>query len=179
MENIFTEEQMGEFAKQAVAKFMPEMKKMMDNASCEFENAITDNAWQMYNNHKEKIDRELIAEITERFKKEPENHRFNDLREKLFEENKESIIPVLTQDAVSRALDIVLNRYTHQHYYFSWRWKEEILRFVLENWDKLKDDARINQGILSDKQKDKEEIAYWKEEAMKYKSLAGTEDLSE
>jgi hypothetical protein len=175
----YTEEQLKALTEAAVANFMPALKKTMEDAACEFEISVRDNAWQSYQYHKDKIDNTLIEEIVGRFKGDPTSFKFNGLREKLFEENKEKLIPILTQDAVSRALDIVLNRYTHLDHYFSWRWKDEILRYVLENWDKLKDDKRINDGILRDKQKDLDTIEYWKKEAAKFKALAGNVDYSD
>lgn len=42
-----------------------------------------------------------------------------------------------------------MENYTHRDYMFSWKWKDAIIHVIQNNWDKFKNDERINNGLLS------------------------------
>ena len=103
--------------------------------------------YEHYENHKDKVERELIKAITEEYVKEPSLYKYSALRKKLWEENKEEIIETLTDEAIKGNMENILERYTNKDYHFNWQWKDGIVKVVLENWDKFKDDERIKDGF--------------------------------
>lgn len=110
-------------------------------------NQLSGYLYEHYVNNKNKIENELICSITEEYVKNPKEYKYKDLRAKMFLENKEEIIKVLTDEAIYQSVENVIEQYTHRNYHFEWRWKDGIARFILENFDKFKDDERVNDWI--------------------------------
>ena len=103
--------------------------------------------YEHYTNMREKIKGELIEEITEQYVKNQKDYAYKDLRRKIWEENKEEIVKNLTDEAIKDSVENVIMEYTHRNYHFNWDWKDNIVRIILQNWDKFKDDERIKQAF--------------------------------
>jgi hypothetical protein len=145
LDSVFTEKQVEEVSdkilKSTVEKFKSELS---DN----FYNGMSVFLYEHYENISEDIHRKLIDEITEEFVSRPSDYRFYKLRQKLFNENKEILVKELTDEAIQKSVSDVIWEYTDRNYSFSWKWKDAIVKIIIENWHQLKDDERINNGLL-------------------------------
>lgn len=108
---------------------------------------IEEYLYEHYQNNKAKIEEELINSIAEEYIENPKEYKFAKLRKKMFAENKEMLTKVLTDEAIYSRVEAVIEQYTHRNYFFEWRWKDGIARFILENFEKFKDDERVNRWI--------------------------------
>jgi hypothetical protein len=144
LDKILTEEQATEVAKKILSKTC---KKLIDEINSVFYSETESYLYEIYTNLKSKIETELIDDVTERFIKDPMHYKYYELRKKIFNENKEEILKPLTDDAIIQTMENILLQYTHRENYFNWQWKDGIVKLILENWDKFKDDERINENF--------------------------------
>jgi len=145
LNKVFTEKDVEEVSNKILKSTI---EKIKDELSERFYNDTECFLYEHYSNVSDRIHKELIDEITEEFVKDPKAYKFFGLRKKLFNENEELLIDVLTEEAVENAIKNVILKYADEDYVFQWRWMDAILKVILENWDKLKDDKRMNSAML-------------------------------
>lgn len=145
MRNVFEEEEVNnlvdKFTKDTVDKLKP---NLLDDVY----QTVSDYLYEHYQNIQDKIEAELIRSICETFVRNPMEYKFAELRKKIFNENKEELTSLLTEEGIDKSVDIVMNKYTSKDYYFEWKWKDNIAEFILDNWNKFKDDKRIESALL-------------------------------
>jgi len=140
LDKIFTEEQVQELSKRVIDHVD---KKLKDEVLYSLYNELDSYLWQHYENHKEKVEATLIDEITDRFKSDPDSYKYKDLRKRLWEENKEALTKKLTDEAIQECVENVILDYTHREYHFNHMWLDGIAKVIFNNWDRFKEDARI------------------------------------
>lgn len=141
---IMTEEQVAKVAENILVKTRDKIKEQIGD---DFYRELSGFLYEHYSNHKDRVKEELIKEITEQYVKDPNSYQFKDLRRKIFDENKEEIVKSLTDEAIKDSVENVIQKYTHRDYHFSWQWKDNIVKLILKNWDKFKDDERIKEAF--------------------------------
>jgi len=145
LNKVFTEEQVNEVSEKILKS---SIEKINNDLNSRFYDEMKSFLYEHYQNVSDSIHKELIKEITEEFIKDPLLYKFAGLRQKLFNENKDLLIKTLTDEAIEKNVEDVIWQHTNQNYQFDWKWKNAIIRIILENWNKLKDDERINNGLL-------------------------------
>lgn len=148
MENInklFTEEQVNEVSQKILKSSISKITEELSNS---FYQEMDNYLFEHFENAKQKIENTLISEITEEFIKNPTDYKYAKLREKLFLENKETLIKTLTDEAIFRNVENIMLSYTHKNHDFGWMWKDAIIRIIAENWHTFKDDERVNNRLL-------------------------------
>jgi len=141
---IITEKQVEDIAERILAKTRDKIKDQIGDG---FYNELRNYCYEHYTNHKDRVEAELIDEITEKFVKEPDLYKFGNLRKKIWYENKDEIVKTLTDEAIKDSVENVIQDYTHRDYHFNWQWKDGIVEIILKNWDKFKDDERIKEAF--------------------------------
>ena len=121
--------------------------QVIDLISDEFYDQIQAYLYQHYDNFKDRIESELIKKITEEFIENPKNHKFSDLRKKIFTENKELLTKVLQDEVIFNNVEDIIIEYTRKEYHFNWRWMNGIAEVIKKNWNLFKDDKNINQSF--------------------------------
>lgn len=144
MLDIYKEEEVSRLANE-IAKESSE--KLKDILLDKFYEDISSYLYQHYQNNKQNVEGELIQSICEEYVKNPKDYKFANLREKMFLENKEEMIKTLTDEAIYKSVEDVIQKYTSRNYRFEWKWKDGIARFILENFSQFKDDERVNDWI--------------------------------
>ena len=142
MKDIYEEKEIEELSDKVLLSVRDKVKEQIADAV--YDN-LSSYLYDHYRNNKDKIEGELITSITEEYVKNPKDYKFAKLREKMFKENKDLLIKTLTDEAIQKSVENVINEYTHRDYHFAWRWKDGIANFIVNNWDKFKDDKNINE----------------------------------
>jgi hypothetical protein len=156
LNKIFTENDVNSLADAVLKK---SVEKVSDELATNFTSEMADCIYQHYQEVRARIESELIKEITEEFVSNPMQYKFSKLREKLFLENKDLLIKTLTDEAIFKSVEDVIENYTHRNYQFQWRWKEAIVKIVFENWSKFEDDQIVNNQLLREIKRLKSQIA--------------------
>ncbi len=149
---VFTEEQAETQAGKVLDKIRDKIKSQIGDA---FYQEYSAYLYEHYMNHKDKIINELIVEITDQFVNEPTNYKYVALRKRLYQENKEVIDATLTKDVIEEGIKNILFGFVNNSFPFDWKWKDGIVKFIVDNWDNFKDDDRIKQafGLVIDRLK--------------------------
>ena len=142
MEPIYNEEEVSMLVDNFSKKVTEKLKAdLLDSLYQDVSNYL----YEHYQNFHEKIERDLIKSICGEYTKDPTQYKFADLRKTMFNENKEELTKILTDEAIEKSVEDVIEKYTHRDYHFEWRWKDGISKIILEKWDNFKDDERIKQ----------------------------------
>ena len=145
LDNLFTEVQVEEVSEKILKSTIEKIKAELSD---KFYNEMNSFIYEHYKNASDEIHEKLIKEITDEFISDPRGSVFSTLRQKLFNENKELLISVLTDEAIEKSVESVIWQHIDKNYYFNWKWEDAILRVIGENWHKFKDDERVNNGLL-------------------------------
>jgi len=157
LNEVFTEKQVEEVSDKILKSTIGKIKtELSDNFYNEMSSFIND----YYNNISDTIHENIIKEITEEFVTDPKEYKFLKLRQKLFNENKELLIGILTDEAIEKIVETVIWQHTDKNYYFNWKWTDAIVRIIGENWHKFKDDEKINNGLLHQIEQLKSQISH-------------------
>ena len=168
MLDIYKQEDIEKIAQDVVDSVAENIKENVLDA---VHDEISGYLYEHYVNNKNKVEAELIKSITEEFVKNPNDYKFADLRKKMFFENKEVLSSALTDEGIKNSIEDVIEKYTHRNYHFEWKWKDGIARFILENFDKFKDDSRVNEWIGRQLKMKDSRIAYLEEELNKIREI--------
>lgn len=140
MENLFEQKQVEELAEKVLGKIKEDIK---NDIADKFYNEMSNYLYEHYTNAEDKIKDDLISKITEEFVKNPSDYKFKRLRQKLFEENKEELVGLLTDEQIFKSVEKIIWDYTLKEHGFRWKWEEAVGRFVIKNIDSFKDNERI------------------------------------
>ena len=162
MENIYNEEEIKRLADNFSKKVTENLKG--DLLDCFYQD-IQSYLEEHYQNFHNKIERNLIKSICEEYTKDPSQYKFIDLRKKMFIENKEELIKLLTDEAIEKSVEDVIEKYTHRDYTFSWRWNDAIAKIIIKNIDKFLDNERV-QGMFARELENKNNRIKWLEEKL-------------
>ena len=145
MKDLFTEAQVTELANKLYEK---RYEKMIGDFDTHFYDDIQDFLYEHYENATDKIKRNLLHNLCKEFIQDPENNKYSNLRQKLFQENKEMLTNILTDDAIKTSVDKAINHWTHKEHPFHWKYKEGIVNFIVDNKELFEDDTWINKSFL-------------------------------
>lgn len=142
LDDIFTEKNVTDLTGKVLKNVSDEfLKKFKD----EFYEEISCFLEDHYRLAKAGIKEKLVHEMADRFIRDPEDYKYRVLRDKLWEENKEKIIPILTDKAICECVERTLLKYTHINEHFSWKWREGIATMIVKHWDLFKDDENMQR----------------------------------
>lgn len=140
LESIFAEEAVTRISEKILQSTKDKIKEQIAE---EFFKEVEIYLFEIYDKFKEKIETDLIKEITEEYILTPDKYKYAQLRKKMFLENKELFIDLLTDEMIQKNIECVILQYTADDYYFSWRWKDGIGNFILNNIDMFENDERV------------------------------------
>ena len=159
LEKIMSEKGYEEIAKKVLKDLTKKIKEeIADSFYLEMEGWLYD----QYANVQDKIERELIYKITERFVKEPGSYKFAELRKKMFKENKEELVRIMTKEVAKERLEEALLEYTNKDYWLSHNWLDGIVNLICKHWDKFEGNEKINRQIINKLESKQQEIEYYK-----------------
>lgn len=145
LDEVFTEEQVNEVS----GKILASVKKRFTNELIsEFYDRMQEYLYEHYDNISDSIHEKLIKEIADEFISDPKDYRFSALRKKLFNENKEVLTSILTDEMIFENINAIVWGHLGNGYQFSWKWSDAIVRIIRENLETLMEDNRINQGLV-------------------------------
>jgi polyhydroxyalkanoate synthesis regulator phasin len=154
LKTYFPPKKVEELAKEIIK----EATKQHDEAIQTFYNSLENSLYEHYENLEERVKYNLIREITEEFVKNPKDSRFKDLRIKLFKENQDLFIPLLTEEQVTKEVEDVLFEYTFRPHYWNNRWNEKIANFILKNINDYAENETIRRVFTDQLKNQKHEI---------------------
>lgn len=160
LNSVFTEKQVDEVSNKILKSTIEKIKSELSD---KFYNEMSILIYEHYNNASDEIHEKLIKEITDEFISDPKNYKFLKLRQKLFNENKELLTKIITDEVIEKSVENVIWQHTDKSYHFNWKWIDAIVRIIGENWYKLKDDERVNSGLLRQIEQLKSQISYLQE----------------
>lgn len=156
LNQIFTEQEVNDVANKILNS---SIEKVKDELSNKFYSEMSSFLDEHYLNKKNEIEKKLIDQIADNYISEPTLYKFSALRQKMFLENKDLIVKTLSEEAIKNSVEDVIMQYTHRDYNFSWKWKDEIVRVILSNWNLFKEDERINDRLLHEIERLKNQIS--------------------
>lgn len=174
LNEVFTEKQVDEVSDKILKSTIEKVKSELSD---KFYNEMSSFIYEHYSNASDTIHENLIKEITEEFVTEPKNYKFLKLRQKLFNENKEVLTKLLTDEAIEKTLENVIWQHTNKEYHFNWKWTDALVRIIGENWHKFKDDERVNNGLLRQIDQLKSQISHLQEKLNDVQNVVSEQDL--
>ncbi len=173
LNDLFTEKQVDEVSNKILKSTIEKIKSELSD---KFYNEMNSFIYEHYSNAADEIHEKLIKEITEEFISDPKNYKFLKLRQKLFNENKELLITIITDEAIEKSVENVIWQHTDKSYHFNWKWTDAIVRIIGENWHKFKDDERVNNGLLRQIKQLKSQISNLQEKLNDVQSVVSEQD---
>jgi len=162
LNNIFTDQSVNDVSEKILKLTI---EKIKDSLSNEFYNQMSGFIYEHYENARDSIERGLIDEITDNFIDNPLNYKYTKLRKKIFDENRDVIIPLLTREAIESSVENIIWDRLSDNYHFSWRWRESVVKMIVENIDTILSNEKIGeQGLLREIGNMKRRIAYLENE---------------
>ena len=173
LNEVFTEKQVDEVSDKILKSTIEKIKSELSD---KFYNEMSSFIYEHYNNASDTIHENIVKEITEEFVAEPKNYKFLKLRRKLFNENKDLLIGILTDEAIEKTVENVIWQHTDKGYHFNWKWTDAIVRIIGENWHKFKDDERVNNGLLRQIDQLKSQISHLQEKLNDVQNVVSEQD---
>jgi hypothetical protein len=144
LDQLFTEEEAEALAQKVLDATK---KKIDDQITQEFYESTKNYLSDIYLNAESSIKRKMLIDLAAKYAKNPSRPEYSDIRDKLWMEHKDEIIPSITDKFIKDNMEAALKHYTSSDYYFNWQWEDGIVTLVLSNWDSFKDDERIANGF--------------------------------
>lgn len=151
---FLTEELVSEITDKFINEVGLKLRKILIDDSFQ---EIRDCIDQIYQNAIDAKEQEYIDKISCKFIEKPNSYKFRKLRDILFDENKEIIIKHLNDHAIEETVESIILKNVDVKNYFNWQWKDSIVNIILENFETIKDDDRIQTNFIKEiKNKDNE-----------------------
>ena len=173
LNELFTEKQVDEVSNKILKSTIEKIKSELSD---KFYNEMNSFIYEHYSNASDEIHEKLIKEITDEFISDPKNYKFLKLRQKLFNENKELLTAIITDEAIEKSVENVIWQHTDKSYHFNWKWTDAIVRIIGENWHKFKDDERVNNGLLRQIEQLKSQISSLQEQLNDVRNVVSEQD---
>lgn len=154
LNKILQEEQVLEVADKILKT---SIEKIKNDLSTNFYNEMSSYLFEHYDNTKDSIHKQLIDEITEEFITDPKSYKFYKLREKLFNENKDFLIQILTDEQIQKTIDSIILGYFSKENHFKRNHINGIIRTINNNWEEFKKDNMFNDSLIEEIDKLKKE----------------------
>lgn len=149
------EKEISEVAERVLASVRDGIKDQIADA---FYLELSNYLHEHYENHKERIQTELIREIQDEFIKNPTLYKYRGLRSKLYEENKIEITNAITEDVIDEGISNTFGMCPYRMFSYDWRRKDGIVKAILANWRKLKEDSDIRSLFVDELNKRQSKI---------------------
>ena len=173
LNEVFSEKQVDEVSDKILKSTIEKIKSELSD---KFYNEMNSFIYEHYSNASDEIHEKLIKEITDEFISDPKNYKFLKLRQKLFNENKELLTAIITDEAIEKSVENVIWQHTDKSYHFNWKWTDAIVRIIGENWHKFKDDERVNNGLLRQIEQLKSQISSLQEQLNDVRNVVSEQD---
>lgn len=121
-------------------------KKIKDDLSEAFYSEMNGYIYEHYENARARVENELLDKLVNQYTNDPEYYKFYKLRLAIFDDNKDKILPSLTDEAIKESIEKVVHRYTHKDYTFEWQWFDGLAQFMCEHYGLFADSERFNQA---------------------------------
>src|ERR1017187_4198029 len=125
------------------AVFARTLVGLTDHLREEFYDGLGTYLYEHYDNHRQEIDKQLLRAISGEFSRCPADSKFDRIRLRMFNDNREALLPILTDDAVEAGLGRVLQSWLREDQYFDWQWEDALARWVLAHADLFCENTRI------------------------------------
>lgn len=159
VENLFTKEEVEKVSDRILSLTLDKFK---DNMSNEFYNQMQSFLYEHYANAENDIQKNLISKISDEFIKNPKDYKFQKLRERLFDENKELLIDLLTEDSLRKYIENIIWDNIQDNHLFNWKWTEKIVKILSENSDKFENNKSLISEFLKQIEQLNAQISYLK-----------------
>jgi len=154
---VFTEEEVTEVSEKILSKTIDKIKDEIGN---KFYSEMNSFLLEHYDNVSSDIHKKLIKEISDEFIKDPENYKFLSLRRKMFDENKDTLTSILTDEFIKdRMEDVFWQRFNNDNI-FKFKWVDGIVKLITENYNEIIKDDNINCKLLNEIKNLKEKNIY-------------------
>ena len=137
---MYSEKDVELLAKKTLEKITESVKS---DIADKFYNEMSDYLYEHYLNIDDRVKDDLINQISDNFIQNPKEYKYKKLRDKLFEDNKEMLISLLTDEAIFNCVETVIQNYSHKSFSFSWQWHDAIAKIIIKNVDSFLDIERV------------------------------------
>ncbi len=146
IESVFKEEDVTNVASKVLKEVTT---KISDNISESFHKEMESYLYEIYDNFDRSLKYKLINETADKYISDPNNYKYRAIRDKLFIENRETIIDSIANDLIETKLNAILIHNSNSENWLAWQWKDGIVKFIQNNWVDFEADERINNGLLA------------------------------
>ena len=105
---MYNEKDVELLAKKTLEKITESVKS---DIADKFYNEMSDYLYEHYLNIDDRIKDDLINQISDNFIQNPKEYKYKKLRDKIFEDNKEMLIGILTDEAIFNCVEKVIQDY--------------------------------------------------------------------
>ena len=141
---VFTEQQVESVSEKILKLTIEKTKSQLSDV---FYNEMKSFLYEHYLNVEPAIYDKLIKDLCDEFIESPMNGKFLKLRRKLFNDNKELLKSLLTDEAIKNSVENVIWSHTQVDYHFSWKWYEAITAIIISNIDKFEQKESVLGGL--------------------------------
>jgi len=139
-EIMYNEKDVELLAKKTLEKITENVKR---DIADKFYNEMSDYLYEHYLNIDDRVKDDLINQISDNFIQNPREYKYKKLRDKIFVDNKEMLISLLTDEAIYNCVEAVILNYSHKSFAFSWQWHDAIAKIIIKNVDSFLEIERI------------------------------------
>jgi len=161
MKDLFDEKTVIELGDKILKELAVRIKKEIGD---KFYNEYEQYLYEIYDNATDEIKNRLIRKMADKFIENPNEYKYEDLRKKLWEENKEKLTKTLTDEAIQKNLETIILEFTNKKHHFDWHWLDGIVNVIMNNWDRFKNNKRIEYNIQREITRLKDQVKYLKKE---------------
>lgn len=165
LKEIFTEQEVIEVSEKILSKTIDRIKNEIEG---KFYNEMKDFLYQHYDNISDDVHKKLIQEISDEFISDPNNYKFVSLRRKMFDENKDLMIDILTDEFIKNKMEDVFWQRFNNDNFFKFKWVEGIVKLISENYNEIIKDESINSALLKEIKNLKEKNIYLQNKINEY-----------
>ena len=123
-------------------------EKIKEQLADEFYKEMQELLYEHYDNFRETEERKLIKEIADDFARSPREYKYEKLRDKIFQENKETFLQEITEEKIEEAFKKIMWDYTHLNFPFRWKWEERAADFIYQNLETFLDKPVVQIKLL-------------------------------
>jgi len=163
MDKLYNEKKVEELSEKVITSVK---EKIQEDVSNSIYQELSNYLYDHYENAKNRVEKELIEQITEEFVKDKKAYKYKKLRDKIFIENRGELTRQLTEEKIFESIEKMVCGYTHKEHAFKWRWEEGIAKIIIKNIDKFKENERIQKMFAIELERKQSRIN-WLEEKLR------------
>jgi hypothetical protein len=152
---LLDEQAVTDFSIKTANKFIAEFVKAVPSA---FNDELEGWVYERAINCEDKVREHYIDLICDKFIKNPSDYDYRGLRDKLFEENQDTISKAVSEDMTQRFMFSYLWYNVLPDESFRQGYVNGIIRCIKDNWDSFKDSPLIQSSLINENLKLKQEV---------------------